>query len=114
MEAIPGCLGKFFNIDGHAKISNKSLYDGLPKITETIRVRRLQLAGHVFRDKTSPAHHCVTWDPRHGQLSRGRPANTFVDTLLRDTGLKTVAELEICMEDRQVWRRLQFRCQPPS
>ena len=44
-------LRKIFKIDGHAKISNKSLYDGLPKITDTIRVRRLQLAGHVFRDK---------------------------------------------------------------
>jgi len=117
-KTLDGCytrmLRKIYNIDGRAKTSNKVLYNGKPKITETIRIRRLKLAGHVFRDKTSPAHLTVTLDPKYGQLSRGRPAKTFVDTLLRDTELKSIAELETCMEDRDVWRSLQFRGQPPT
>ena len=92
-----------------AKVPNNALYKGIAKITNTIRIRRLKLAGHVFRDKSSPAHHTVTWDPRHGQISRGRPTNTFIATLLRDTGLNSTAELEACMDDRHVWCQLQFR-----
>ena len=78
----------------------KSLAKVIDKITNTIRIRRMKLAGHVFRDKSSPAHHTVTWDPRNGQISRGRPTNTFIATLLRDTCPNSIAELEACMEDR--------------
>ena len=106
-------LRKVFNIDGHINITNKELYGGLSIISATIKRRRLQLAGHTYRDKTSPAHLTVTWDPHHGQASRGRPATSFVDSLLRDTGLATTAELETCMADRAQWREIiRSRCQP--
>ena len=67
---------------------------------------RLELAGHTHRDKTSPAHFTVTWQPAHGESSRGRPPTSFVDTLLRDTGLDDIAQLKQCMSDRVVWRNL--------
>ena len=115
-KSLDGCytrmLRKVYNMDSQAKVPNSSLYRGLRPISETIRTRRLKLAGHTFRDKTSPAHHTVTWVPHHGSRSRGRPTTTFVDTLLRDTNLATTAELEACMENRDVWRCLSSRCQP--
>ena len=67
---------------------------------------KLELAGHTHRDKTSPAHFTVTWEPAHGESSRGRPPTSFVDTLLRDTGLDDIAQLKQCMSDRVVWRNL--------
>ena len=73
-------------------------------ISQVIQATRVKLAGHVFRDKKSPAHQLVTWDPVHGKISRGKPSNTFIDTLLRDTGLRSPAEIEKYMEDRALWR----------
>ena len=93
-------LRKIYNLNSLAKVPNNVLYKGIDKITNTIRIRRMKLAGHVFRDKSSPAHHTVTRDPRHGQISRERPTNTFIATMLRDTGLNSTAELDACMEDR--------------
>ena len=96
-------LRKVHNVTWKDKVTNKELYGDMVKISSLIRRRRLQLAGHSFRDQTSPAHHLVTWSPKHGRKARGRPVQTFVDTLLRDTGLCSVKELEFCMLDRKVW-----------
>ena len=106
-------LRKVYNLDGRYNITNSQLYGSLSLVSDTIRSRRLKLAGHTYRDKTSPAHLTVTWDPQHGSMSRGRPSTTFVDSLLRDTGLNNTAELEACMADRDLWRDLS-RCQQPS
>ena len=99
-------LKKVYNIDGRAHITNEALYSGLDKISSTICSRRLELAGHTHRDKTSPAHFTDTWEPAHGESSRGRPPTSFVDTLLRDTGLDDIAQLKQCLSDRVVWRNL--------
>ena len=99
------------NVGWNEHVTNTILYGSLKKVTDTIRTRRLQLAGHVFRDKSSPACHTVTWKPRHGTLRPGRQSTTFVDTILRDTGLENVNDLETCMKDRNIiWRRHSSRC----
>jgi hypothetical protein len=98
------------NVNWNEHVTNKVLYGSLNKVTETIQKRRLQLAGHVYRDKTSPAHMTVTWNPKHGQVNRGRQRTTYVGTQLRDTGLENVQDLGKCMEDRDIWRRISSRC----
>ena len=103
-------LRKVLNIGWNEKVSNDTLYGSLCKITNTIKSRRLKLAGHVFRDKTSPAHLTVTWMPSHGYANRGKPKTTFVDTLLADTSTSTTPELESIMSDRKLWRSYS-RCQ---
>ena len=97
-------LRKVLNIDWSDKISNTALYGSLSRVSETIRQRRLKLAGHVFRDKSSPAHLTVTWLPSHGYANRGKPPTSFVDTLINDTSASTVPELETLMKDRDKWR----------
>ena len=113
-KRLDGCytrmLKKVYNIKGITKISNERLYKGLSPVSDIIKARRLRLAGHTFRDKTSPAHLTVTWDPSHGTLSRGRPAHTLIDTLLRDTGLDNIRELECCMSEKNEWRNRVSRC----
>ena len=59
-------LRMVLNVGWNEHVTNTILYGSLKKVTDTIRTRRLQLAGHVFRDKSSPACHTVTWKPRHG------------------------------------------------
>ena len=86
----------------------------LKKVSETIRKRRLQLAGHVYCDKTTPAHLTVTWDPRHGRAARGRPQTTYIDTLLKDTRMENIDELERCMMERSTWRHILSRCMDNS
>ena len=103
-------LRMVLNIRWDEHITNEALYGSLSKVSNTIRSRRLQLAGHVFRDVSSPAHLTVTWKPTHGNIKSGRPTTTYVDTLLRDTGTDNVKELESCMKDRDIWRRFSSRC----
>ena len=104
-------LRMVLNVNWSAKTTNKTLYGNLRKVSDTIRERRLKLAGHVYRDKSSPAHQTITWQPSHGVSVRGRPRSTFVDTLLRDTNVETTEDLHKCMQDRDVWRLLSSsRC----
>ena len=103
-------LRKVLNIGWNEKISNITLYGSLSKITNTIKSRRLKLAGHVFRDKTSPAHLTVTWMPSHGYANRGKPKTTFVDTLLTDTSSSTIPEFKTIMSETKLWISYS-RCQ---
>ena len=104
-------LRKVLNVDWRDKISNAALYGSLNRISTTIRSRRLKLAGHVFRDKSSPAHLTVTWTPTHSFANRGRPQTLFVETLLADTSTSTVQELETLMSNRNIWHSYS-RCHP--
>merc|ERR1712130_122355 len=85
------------NIPSGSRMTNQHLYGKLKRISSTIAERRMKLAGHVHRDTSSPAHLTVIWQPTHGNAGRGRPPVTLLDTLLRDTQLDNVAELESCM-----------------
>ena len=98
------------NINCNDHVTNDVLYGTLSKISNTIRQRRLQLAGHMFRDRSSPAHLTVTWEALHGTTNRRRTQTKFVDTLLRDTSLHNVKGLETCIKDRDTWHRLAFSC----
>ena len=102
-------LRKVRNVSWKDKVSNKTLYGKLSPISSVIRARRLRLAGHVFRDKSSPAHQLVTWQPPHGSPGPGRPPTTMISTLLRDSNVKTVRELEEIMGQKSHWRRLVSR-----
>ena len=104
-------LKKVLNIKWPVKINNKALYGDLKTASETIRERRMRLAGHVFRDDRSPAHQIVIWLPLHGAPNRGRPDTTLVDTLLRDSNMVTVADLETSMKNKDRWHLLSAsRC----
>ena len=91
------------NLSWKDRVDKKSIYGNLRPITETIRERRLRLAGHIHRDKSSPAHITVLWQPKHGTVARGRSATTLVDTLLKDTKQNSTAELHSLMNDCDVW-----------
>ena len=47
-------LRMVLNVDWRDHVTNHVLYGKLPKISSVIRQRRLQLAGHCYRDKKAP------------------------------------------------------------
>jgi len=74
------------------------------KISTKIRTRRLKLAGHCVRHPEEVASNLVLWVPDKGSRGRGRPTDTFIDTLTRDTGLQ-LEEMHACMHDKRHFAR---------
>ena len=66
------------------------------------QVSKGTLAGHIVRVETSLTHSTVTWKPPHGDIKKRQAKTTFVDTVLRDTGIENIKQLESCMKDRDI------------
>ena len=113
-KLLDGCytrmLRKVLNISWRQHLTNKELYNGLPKVSNVIRKRRLTFAGHSYRQHGDPVSDLVLWQPKHGKRQKGCPAKTFIDILKEDTGLNNEQELATCMEDRSVWKKIVSRC----
>jgi len=62
-------------------------------------IMRLKLAGHCARHPEEAGFNLVLWVPDRGDRGRGRPTGTFIDTLMRDTGLQ-LEEMHACMQDK--------------
>ena len=78
----------------------------VPKVSDKIKKRRLQFAGHCLRSSGQVVSDLVLWKPVHDKSGAGKPIMTYVDLLLcQDTGL-TPAEIKTCMENRRVWRAI--------
>ena len=97
-------LRKVLNIHWSSHTTNEELYGKLTAIADKIASKRLQLAGHCHRHPELSTQKTLLWEPHHGQRSRGRPQTTYVDTLKKDTGVKSTSELASLMADRDVWR----------
>ena len=102
------------NIHWSTHTTNEVLYGKLPAVSDKIASRRLQLAGHCYRHPELSTQKLILWEPSHGRKGRGRPKCSFVDTLKRDTGAASAAELATLMADRDVWRQhVRSRLRPP-
>ena len=87
------------NINWRQRVTNKSLYGNLAKVSQLVRERRLRFAGHCYRAKDECISDLLLWRPKHGRRSVGRPAKTYVDLLGEDSNFKT----EEIVEDRVLW-----------
>ena len=97
-------LRRALNVHWSSHTPNEELYGELPAVADKIAAKRLQLAGHCHRHPELSTQKVLLWEPTHGHRGRGRPRTSFVDTLKRDTGAKSVSELASMMKDRRVWR----------
>ena len=108
-KEIDGCYTRLLrhalNIHWTQHITNINLYHDIPKISSTIRQRRLRFAGHCYRATNENAHQVFFWNPPTTNRKRGRPATTFIRTIQNDTGLET-DELQTAMLNRDVWRAI--------
>ena len=78
------------------------LYGHLPLITKTIRVRRTRHAGHCWRSRGEFICDILSWTPTYGRAKAGRPARTYIQQLLEDTGCSP-EDLPEAMNDREKW-----------
>ena len=72
----------------------------------------MKFAGHCYRNSELVASQLVQWQPTHGSKNRGRQQTTYIDILLKDTGLETVNKVANCMVDCDLWQAMSTRgCQ---
>ena len=90
------------NVHWSQRVTNKELYNDLPKITETIRYRRLKFSGHIWRHDEEIAHNLLFWMPTNGKNKRGRPQKTYIDQLIEV--LLQMKELKILIPNIEEWK----------
>ena len=66
---------------------NVGLYNGMQRVTDKIRERRLNLASHCVHHPELAAHPTILWEPTQGTALKRRRGLTLVDQLKRDTDL---------------------------
>ena len=80
-----------------------TIYGHLPKISSTLRKRRVQFAGHCARASDELVSSFVLW--RHPSSHKRSRKLTFPDTICRDTSIAK-EELLTAMTDRAYWKGL--------
>ena len=86
------------------RITSEVLHAGLPLISTMIRKGCLRFSGRCWRSKNAVVSDLVLWEPKHGKMSVGGQAGTFVDLLEADTGVPRDC-LPAAMVDRVGWRK---------
>ena len=109
-KRIGGCYTRLLrmaqNISWKSKTNNEKLYNGIPKVTDIISERMLNLDGHCVRHKEEIAHNLVLWTPTRGKRRIGRQQLTFLDALKLQTDLESIDEISSVMMDRGKWKKL--------
>ena len=96
------------NVTWRQYITNEVFYVGLPRITTTVRERRLRFSGHCWNSKNKVVSDLVLLEPKHGKRSVGGQAGTFAYLLEADTGVPRDC-LPAVMDDRVGWRKRAMR-----
>ena len=78
----------------------QQLYNHLPPITKTIKIRRTGHAGRCRRSRDKLISDVLLWTPSHGQAKAGRPARTYIQQLSSDAGCSH-EDLPEAMDDRE-------------
>ena len=106
-QKLDGCYTRMLmrvqNMNWKQHHTLSEIYGNLPRITSTIQRRRLHLAGHWYRRTDQIISKVLLWQPTQGKRKRGRPYLTYVDQLVKDTGLDT-KQLSKSMSDRDKWK----------
>ena len=78
----------------------QQIYQHLPRLSQVIRARRLQFAGHCYRATKEVVSSFVLWKPK----PNGRRSNklSYPDVLAKDSHIAK-NELGIAMQDRGTW-----------
>ena len=107
-KSVNGCYNRMLrtalNVQWQQHMNNQELYGSLQRISETIRARRLTLAGHCSRHYEETASKVLLWEPQHGHPNRGTPRTTYMDTIKADTRPDNTKQIRGAMFDQVVWK----------
>ena len=81
-------------VNGQQHMNNQELFGSLPRVSETIRARRLRFAGQCARHNEETASKVLLSEPQHDQELHFKA----------DTGLDNTKELRNPMLDQVVWK----------
>ena len=96
-------LRMILNVDWSQKVTNEVLYGAIEKISTKIRRRFLKFAGHCLCRDDEVVSDLVLWEPTHGTRRWGRPPESYIKYLERETGIMA-SEMRVAMMNRAVWR----------
>ena len=91
------------NIHWSQRVSNKELYNALPKITETTRYRWSTFSGHIWTHDEETAHNLLLWMPTNGKKQKRKAAENIYYLTYEHRGLQT-EELKTLMANREEWK----------
>jgi exonuclease III len=74
------------------------------KFLSSMRRRKMEFAGHVLRGSSGLAHLEVLEGRVEGKRKVGRPNKTWMDDILKWTGLERYGEVKRAAEDRHRWK----------
>ena len=80
-------LRMILNVHSSQKVTNEVLNGTIEKISTKIRLRFLKFAGHYLRRDDEVVSDLVLWEPTHGTRRRGRPSESYIRNLERETGI---------------------------
>ena len=80
--------------------TKQQLYDHLPPITKTIKIRWTRHVGHCWRSSDELISDVILWIPSHGRAKARQLARTYIHQLCVDTGCSPEDLLE-AMDDRE-------------
>ena len=83
--------------------TKKQIYGKLPPVSQLVRKRRVQFAGHCFRASEEMVSSFILWKPEPNGR-RGQKL-TYPDVLVKDTGIR-LDDLGEAMGNRVVWGNL--------
>ena len=84
------------------------MYGAIETIFTKIIRRFLKFGGHCLRRDDEVVSDLVIWEPTHGTRRRGRPPESYIRNLERETGIPA-SEMRVTMMNRAVWRTFTVR-----
>ena len=95
-------LRRVQNIHWSEHATKERIYCNLPRISDTLKRRRLQFAGHCLRAEREVISTLLLWNQRLPIRNR---KTTYPQMLSRDSGIE-VGELSQAMRNRAVWHAI--------
>ena len=83
--------------------TKNEIYGTLPPVSDIVKARRVQFAGHCRRAENEIISSVLLWKPSSRNV-RGRKLS-YPDVISRDTGIQR-QDLDKTMQDREVWRSI--------
>ena len=94
-------LMRVINLSWKRHQNLQQIYGDLPRVSQIVKARRVQFAGHCFRAANEVISPLILWKPK--PIGRKSWKLTYPDVIARDSGIG-LEDLGVAMQDRDFWR----------